>query len=191
MQRVGDGTAANVRFSGEKSLSDSIDSRVISNFLPDGTNTLRITEDLYLIAMRHGENVCFKGRVAVCAVQGRVSVLGSVLSPAKRLFHPCYSPSSHSLLVLDALFTPVPDRIAPITEVGRDAVGVSWRRFVETHADFDTILALQSMAWDGLDELDVEQPSGKLFTAPVDYMPSLIDIAGFFPVRLDHLRSRC
>lgn len=125
----------------------------------------RLKDGSVLVGMQFGQRLSFHGRVLVRVIRGQLNVLGYQLTAGKKTFTPCYSPSSHSLLSMEAA-RPADENIS--LEV--------------LHSLSEpVVIQLKSLSFDGLENLIIEQPLFKYF-APAfsDKRSSLLP--GFVPV---------
>ncbi|CAJ0767935.1 5355_t:CDS:2 [Entrophospora sp. SA101] len=100
------------------------DPTIFSNFIPTSLNVIRCDNDndnykMCIVAMKSGEKICFQGSLLVATIYGDALIMGYRLKSAKSkflennfnnfegekemdiLFHPVFSPKTHSLLVID------------------------------------------------------------------------------------------
>ncbi len=90
--------------------------------------------------------MCFKGRVSICVLKGAVQIFGHWLtSKQPATFHPCYSPSSHSLLRVEA--AALSDGSSHLKEYAHLLPPNS------QVLSYSVVILLQDLSWDGLNGL--------------------------------------
>ncbi|ORX92775.1 hypothetical protein K493DRAFT_338632 [Basidiobolus meristosporus CBS 931.73] len=145
----------------------------ISHFTPCSTNVVASeSHDLCVIGFKPGENLCFQGQAAICALQGSFTLLGHTLSsPNKKFtgnepvhFYPAFSPKAYSLLMIESTpydkrgyrDTPSPQ---PSAEIKKDIVKIT--KQLLQHGPFETIVAIKGIQWCGIDGITSVVPMFK------------------------------
>ncbi|KAK9702928.1 Polynucleotide 5'-hydroxyl-kinase grc3 [Basidiobolus ranarum] len=145
----------------------------ISHFTPCSNNVITSDNyDLCVIGFKPGENLCFQGQAAVCALQGSFTLLGHTLSsPAKKFtgaepvhFYPAFSPKAYSLLMIES--TPYDKRgyrdvptPQPSTEIKNEIIKVTTKLL--KYGPFETIVAIKGIQWCGIDGITSVVPMFK------------------------------
>ncbi|TPX63692.1 hypothetical protein SpCBS45565_g06430 [Spizellomyces sp. 'palustris'] len=196
------------------------DMNAVSSFQPSVENVVSNNSNLCVVALKPDETICFQGMVLATPISGCLSVFGHQLvantawkdianskTKANRsslpplAFYPCFSPKSHSLLVLKADASPAsnisstPVKEIPATQFADGTISQAVLDLViqlKTRADPNvTIMALQSMTYCNLHGIEGSMPLlkgllkdeviGELSLMIVSKSSS-IGIPGFYPI---------
>ncbi|KAI9098722.1 Pre-mRNA cleavage complex II protein Clp1-domain-containing protein [Phlyctochytrium arcticum] len=159
-----------------------LDPKVVSTYKPSSKSMASNFKDLTVAIMQPDETICFHGMVSVAVLSGSVTVYGHRLnadsawetaisssatdcpSLTNPSFTPCYSPKTHSLLVIRSQPRTGPSKShAPPADTKSDAslTASIWKLVADlktsTHKD-STVIVLKSLAHCGVRGLQNADP---------------------------------
>ncbi|CAB4417906.1 unnamed protein product [Rhizophagus irregularis] len=159
--------------------SEILDSFVVSRFNPSSSNVVCYEEkddnfDLCLIAMKRGESISFRGNVLVASIYGEAVIMGYRLCGVSSedvseslqidlnsslIFHPVFSPKTHSLLAIESVEKQ--KMTHKISHPGiiacsktKSIINKLLSNIDLTKGGYDTILALRDISWCGIQDVE-------------------------------------